>query len=107
MQKREREGGREGARERETERDRERQRETETERETERDRDRERDRERQRETETERDRERAAQHLIDMLNIKIFKIIFVILMWNSNVECGILMWNLKKTNFIGLPVLKR
>ena len=88
---REREGGREGARERE----RQRETETETERETERNRDR------------ERDRERAAQHLIDMLNIKIFKIIFVILMWNSNVECGILMWNLKKTNFIGLPVLKR
>ena len=99
MQKREREreGGRERERERQRETERDRERETET----------ERDRERQRETETERDRERAAQHLIDMLNIKIFKIIFIILMWNSNVECGILMWNLKKTNFIGLPVLKR
>ena len=94
---REREGGREGARERETERDRERQRQ----------RQRERQRETERNRDRERDRERAAQHLIDMLNIKIFKIIFVILMWNSNVECGILMWNLKKTNFIGLPVLKR
>ena len=99
MQKRERERGREGGSERE--RDRERQRETERQRQRERQRDRERNRDR------ERDRERAAQHLIDMLNIKIFKIIFVILMWNSNVECGILMWNLKKTNFIGLPVLKR
>ena len=103
MQKRERERGRErgSERERETERDRERQRDRDRERDRETERDRERNRDR------ERDRERAAQHLIDMLNIKIFKIIFVILMWNSNVECGILMWNLKKTNFIGLPVLKR